>query len=258
MVMRENREMQSTSSQEDSTSYSKVESSCDDSHYEGDLLMVMRLMSSLCKCNKLKASKKVSYPYFFLPQTLQVQWLSDRDEIVVDKQVPLAFTIGNYKDKVLCDVVPMATHILLVGLGNMIGGWLRIGLSIVFHLNTRDIRKKKRKERSAKEKKRKKVRKVLKEKKRVRVGKTQKRSEEKKSLLLSRREVKRMLLDRREPLFLLPTNKCLNFKDVFQKEVPHGLPPLRGIEHHIELTLRATLLNREAYRINPKEAKEIQ
>ncbi|RDY13367.1 hypothetical protein CR513_01727, partial [Mucuna pruriens] len=48
------------------------------------------------------------------------------------------------------------------------------------------------------------------------------------------------------------------FKDVFPKEVRHGLPPLRGIEHHLDLTLGATLPNKAAYRTNPEEAKEIQ
>ncbi|RDX83285.1 Retrovirus-related Pol polyprotein from transposon 17.6, partial [Mucuna pruriens] len=45
------------------------------------------------------------------------------------------------------------------------------------------------------------------------------------------------------------------FKDVFSKDVPYGLPP---IEQHIDLTLGATLPNRTAYRTNPNEAKEIQ
>ncbi|RDY07243.1 Tf2-6, partial [Mucuna pruriens] len=47
-------------------------------------------------------------------------------------------------------------------------------------------------------------------------------------------------------------------QDVFPKDVPHRMPPLRGMEHHIDLTLRATFPNRAAYRTNPKEAKEIQ
>ena len=42
------------------------------------------------------------------------QWLSEEGEIIVNKQVLVAFSIGKYKDEVLCDVVPMeATHILL-------------------------------------------------------------------------------------------------------------------------------------------------
>jgi len=43
-----------------------------------------------------------------------LSWLSEEGEIKVDKQVLINFSIGNYKDEVLCDLVPMeATHILL-------------------------------------------------------------------------------------------------------------------------------------------------
>jgi hypothetical protein len=36
------------------------------------------------------------------------------------------------------------------------------------------------------------------------------------------------------------------------------LPPLRGIEHQIDLIHSATLPNRVPYKINPDETKEIQ
>ncbi|XP_044947533.1 uncharacterized protein LOC123396757 [Hordeum vulgare subsp. vulgare] len=48
------------------------------------------------------------------------------------------------------------------------------------------------------------------------------------------------------------------FGDVFPEEVPAGLPPLRGIEHQIDLIPGATLPNRAPYRTNPEEMKEIQ
>jgi hypothetical protein len=60
---------------------------------------------------------------------------------------------------------------------------------------------------------------------------------------------------------LLPraiTNPLHEFKDVFPVEIPPGLPPLRGIEHQIDLISDASLPNRAAYRINPEEKKEIQ
>jgi hypothetical protein len=44
----------------------------------------------------------------------------------------------------------------------------------------------------------------------------------------------------------------------FPKEVPPGLPPIRGIEHQIDLIPRASLPNRAPYRTNPEETKEIQ
>jgi hypothetical protein len=37
-----------------------------------------------------------------------------------------------------------------------------------------------------------------------------------------------------------------------------GLPPLRGIEHQIDLIPGASLPNRAPYRTNPEETKEIQ
>ena len=48
------------------------------------------------------------------------------------------------------------------------------------------------------------------------------------------------------------------YKDVFPKEMPPGLPPLRGIEHHINFVPGAALPNRPAYRVNPEEAKELE
>jgi hypothetical protein len=48
------------------------------------------------------------------------------------------------------------------------------------------------------------------------------------------------------------------YTDVFPSEVPTGLPPLRGIEHQIDLIPGASLLNRPPYRTNPEETKEIQ
>ncbi|RDX65365.1 hypothetical protein CR513_55981, partial [Mucuna pruriens] len=92
----------------------------------------------------------------------------------------------------------------------------------------------------------------------------------KKSLLVSRKKVKKVFLARRECLFLMSTNICLivssplsvlptgfyslieEFKDVFQKEMPHRFRLLKGLTH------KATLHNRAVYRTNLKEAKEIQ
>ncbi|RDY09296.1 hypothetical protein CR513_06322, partial [Mucuna pruriens] len=92
----------------------------------------------------------------------------------------------------------------------------------------------------------------------------------------SMRVVRRVLLVKREPLFLLPTNKYLQFSaqfpnllaifrkmpKSFQKIIPkyisRGLLAFKGIKHHIDFTLGAILPNREAYRANPEVSKEIQ
>ena len=44
----------------------------------------------------------------------KLSWLSEEGKIKMDKQVLINFSIGNYKEEVLCDLVSMeATHILL-------------------------------------------------------------------------------------------------------------------------------------------------
>ncbi|RDY03260.1 Retrovirus-related Pol polyprotein from transposon 17.6, partial [Mucuna pruriens] len=100
--------------------------------------------------------------------------------------------------------------------------------------------------------------------------KEEKRKKEKEFYLVVLREVIRVLLATREPLFTLPTDMLLHaspsidallammqklleeFQDFFPQDVPHRLPSSR------DLTLETTLPNRAAYRTNPKEAKEIQ
>jgi hypothetical protein len=72
------------------------------------------------------------------------------------------------------------------------------------------------------------------------------------------RQVLFLLEDITTPLPHAITNLLKKFKDVFPAEIPLGLPPLRGIEHQIDLIPGASLPNRAAYRTNPEEAKEIQ
>ena len=49
------------------------------------------------------------------PRPYKLQWLNDSGEVRVNKQVLVAFSIGKYKDEVLCDVVPMQAGHLLLG-----------------------------------------------------------------------------------------------------------------------------------------------
>jgi hypothetical protein len=45
---------------------------------------------------------------------------------------------------------------------------------------------------------------------------------------------------------------------MFPAEIPLRPPPLRGIEHQLDLILGAALQNRAAYRTNLEQTKEIQ
>jgi len=45
---------------------------------------------------------------------------------------------------------------------------------------------------------------------------------------------------------------------VFLDDTPNGLPPLRGIEHQIDFVPETSILNRQAYKSNLEETKELQ
>ena len=122
----------------------------------GDLFMVRRLLGNLSKendrsqrenifhtrcliqdkvcsliidggsCTNVASSRLVSKlnletkPH---PRPYKLQWLSEDGEIGVNKQVKIYFSIRNYHDSVLCDVVSMeASHVLLERLGNLTKG----------------------------------------------------------------------------------------------------------------------------------------
>ncbi|XP_073057399.1 uncharacterized protein [Primulina eburnea] len=74
-------------------------------------------------------------------------------------------------------------------------------------------------------------------------------------------EVKEILLNTSDIARFLPSiviSLLQEFDDVFPEEQPQGLPPLRGIEHQIDLVPGSVFPNRPAYRSNPEETKELQ
>ena len=80
-----------------------------------------------------------------------------------------------------------------------------------------------------------------------------------------------MMLARKPMYLLMPHDYCLSsiassfppsteellkkFGDDFPKDSPHGLPPLRGIEHQIDFMPGFSIPNKPAYRSNPKKDK---
>jgi len=69
---------------------------------------------SCCNCYSARMVEKLNLQLIPHPKPYKLQWINEDRELTVDKQVKVELCMGNYKDKVLCDVVPMeACHILL-------------------------------------------------------------------------------------------------------------------------------------------------
>lgn len=214
------------------------------------------------------------------PKPYKLKWLVDEAEMVVTEQVEVPFSIGKYEDVAMCDVIPMETSHILLGRPWQFDKkadhqghtnkyfFVQNGKKIVLApLSPSDViaDQKKMREKYEKEDKEKKE-KIAKEKK-----------SEKKCLMATKGEVKQSYFSN-QPLYLLyskevalmetvpDTHKlpeCVElllqeFEDLFPEEIPSGLPPLRGIEHQIDLIPGATLPNRPAYRSNPQQTQEIQ
>ena len=59
--------------------------------------------------------ENLNLPILKHPRPYKLQWLNDCGEVKVNKQVLVSFSIGRYKDEVLCDIVPMHAGYILLG-----------------------------------------------------------------------------------------------------------------------------------------------
>jgi hypothetical protein len=48
------------------------------------------------------------------------------------------------------------------------------------------------------------------------------------------------------------------FADIVVDELPHSLPPMRSVSHHIDLIPGASFPNKAAYRLTPQEKKKLK
>ncbi|XP_019082698.1 PREDICTED: uncharacterized protein LOC104704959 [Camelina sativa] len=207
--------------------------------------------------------KKLSLGTTNHPKPYKLKWLNDKAVVPVTEQVTVPFSVGPYKDQVLCDVVPMqASHLLLgrpwqfdkrtshcghTNQYSFVHDNKRICLKPLSPTQVCELQSKMSKEPSTKM-----------------------------NFLINASTVRRSLSDSTCQVLLMVFKDVVSigteqdavpamirpllrrYQDVFPDELPHGLPPLRGIEHQIDLVPGAQLPNRPAYRVNPEEAKELE
>nr|KYP36140.1 hypothetical protein KK1_042766 [Cajanus cajan] len=70
---------------------------------------------SWCNCCSTRMVEKLGLTTTPHPKPYQLQWLNNDGDMVVNQQVKVEFSIGNYQDKVKCDVVPMEALSYFVG-----------------------------------------------------------------------------------------------------------------------------------------------
>nr|KYP60180.1 Transposon Ty3-G Gag-Pol polyprotein [Cajanus cajan] len=220
---------------------------------------------SWCNCCSTRMVEKLGLTTTPHPKPYQLHWIDDDGDMVVNQQVEVEFSIGNYKDKVKCDVVPMeACHILLGrpwqfdkqthhdGFSNKIT-FTHKGKKFVLHPLTPS--------QVVEDQVQMKTKQIVQEEKidSKTLSKTSLLFESSSYILMCRGTLTctaTNLVELSLPLEI--QNLLIEFDDIFPSEGPMGLPPFRGIEHQIHFVLGASLLNRAAYRTNPQETKEIE
>ncbi|XP_074314145.1 uncharacterized protein LOC141649351 [Silene latifolia] len=193
------------------------------------------------------------------PNPYKLRWLNKGAEVKINKQCLVPFSTGKvYNDEVLCDVVPMdACHLLL-------------GRPWEFDRSTTHQEKKN-------------VYSFKHEGKKVTLTPlppnqrnygSPNMPEEISGVLFLSEAAMIQEIKQEKPLLILLSKEVIEregsklraeieplihkFRDVFPRELPSGLPPLREIEHHIDLVPGAVLPNIPAYRSDPAATKELQ
>eukprot|EP00253_Pinus_taeda_P007814 PITA_07814 len=190
------------------------------------------------------------------PTPYKVSWLQKGHQLLVNEQCQVELQLGKYKDKIVCDVMPMdVCHILLGRPWQYDRGAMHDGKRNTYKFGKDDINHT-----------------LLPMKEEDALGK----KIDPKTLLLGgkeylqqteKNEVNFVLICK--PKVIMTSNNVYdlpieiqemldNYCDIIFDDLPNALPPIRRISHHIDLILGASLPNKEAYRMTPTENEQVR
>ncbi|XP_066324002.1 uncharacterized protein [Miscanthus floridulus] len=231
------------------------------------------------------------------PHPYHMQWLNNSGTVKVSAMIRLSFSIGDYHGEVDCDIVPMqACHLLLGRPWQFDVDSVHFGRSnkhtfihndkkvVLIPLSPEEIHASDMARKKREESDKRKLSEIPNTSKgessnpssHIKTHANPKQPRHTECLFVSKSDM-REARNTTAPFFVLLHKEVLlstndlpsslpsvvldllqDFEDVFPDEIPAGLPPLRGIEHQIDLVPGVSLPNRPAYRTNPTETKEIQ
>jgi hypothetical protein len=190
------------------------------------------------------------------PSPYKVTWLQKGHRVCVTKQCLVNFKMGEYKDEILCDVIPMdVCHVLL-------GRPWQYDRHVIHdgRMNTYTLEKDGRSHTLH----------LVKDKEvKPEVGNT--------ILLMSGKELLTKMEKDEDPQFFVVRKPRIvltstrvddlleeiqellgEFDDIIVDELPRSLPPMRSVSHHIDLIPGASLPNKTVYRLKPQENEEVK
>ncbi|KAG7552856.1 Reverse transcriptase domain [Arabidopsis thaliana x Arabidopsis arenosa] len=230
---------------------------------------VCRMIIDSGSCTNVISEEAVAKLVLFTeshPTPYRLAWLNSKTDVRVSKRCRVPFSMGlNYKDLVLCDVIPMdACHLLLGRPWQYDRRVSHDGFTNNHSFSYEGKRITQIPSQSASEPLvsiqdiEKPISTQANQKPVLFLSKTQFYDE------IQSADISFMLILKEQTPSLASTTPVefhellQEFNDVFPKELPEGLPPLRDIQHCIDLVPNTVLPNRPHYRMSPTEHDELR